>query len=82
MKDDGDGRTQQMSRIKTKECFSFFFLFFLQQMQPNTIMGSGALLREETVLMSVSPVKALIKLAVFCSSFCAPQGDSVYALKV
>lgn len=46
-------------------------------MQPNTIMGSGALLREETVLMSVSPVKALIKLAVFCSSFCAPQGDRV-----
>lgn len=73
MKDDGDGRKQQMSRIKTKECFSFF----LQQMQPNTIMGSGALLREETVLMSVSPVKALIKLAVFCSSFCAPQGDRV-----
>lgn len=81
MKDDGDGRKQQMSRIKTKECFSSFF-FFLQQMQPNTIMGSGALLREETVLMSVSPVKALIKLAVFCSSFCAPQGDRVYALKV
>lgn len=52
-------------------------------MQPNTIMGSGALLREETVLMSVSPVKVLIKLAVFCSSFVFLRVAEIrYALKV
>lgn len=74
MKGDGGGRKQQMSRNKDQRVF-----FFTTNAAKHNY-GIWSTAEGGDCVMSVSPVNVLIKLAVFCSSFCAPQGGRVILL--